>query len=101
MKHHLHSHREVLAELGVWVKEGLSAGESVCLMEEVSSSAGAHGYGGLEARDDGRVSGGDGQVEEELGAPLDSALLRLGLRAAWGPFPQCLFWKLLSPALHL
>lgn len=100
---HLHSHREALAELGVWAKEGLSAGEPVCLMEEVSSLAGAPGYGGLEAGDDGQVSGDDGQVEEELGKPLDSAMpvLRPGLSVAWGPFPQCSFWKPLSPALHL
>lgn len=91
---HLHSHRGALAELGVWAKEGLSAGEPVCLTEGVSSSAGAHGYGGLEARD-------DGQVEGELGTPLESVLLRLGLSVAWGLFPQCSVWKLLSPALHL
>lgn len=97
----LHSHWEALAELGVWAEEDLSAGEPVCPMEEVFSSAGAHGYGGWEARDDGQVSGDDGQVEEELGMPPDSAMLQLGLSVAWGPFPRCAFWKLLSPPLHL
>lgn len=97
----LHPYWEVLVELEVWAREGLSVGESVCLMEEVSSSAGAHGYGGLEARDDGQLSADDGQVEEELGKSLDSELLQLGLGMASGPFPWCLFWGVLSPAPHL
>lgn len=75
MEHLLHPYREVLVELEVWAREGLSVGEPVCLMEEVSFSAAAHGFGGLEARDEGQVSGDDGRVEEELGKPLDSETL--------------------------
>lgn len=101
MERLLHPYWEVLVELEVWAREGLSVGESVCLMEEVSSSAGAHGYGGSEARDDGQLSADDGQVEEELGKSLDSELLRLGLGMALGPFPWCSFWGVLSPAPHL
>lgn len=101
MEHLLHPDREVLVELEVWAREGLSVGEPVCLMEEVSSSAGAHGYGGLEARDDDQVSGDDGQVEEELGKLLDSEMLRLGLSTASALFPRCSFGGLLSPALLL
>lgn len=87
MEHLLHPYREVLVELEVWAREGLSVGKPVCPMEEVSSSAAAHGFGGLEARDEGQVSGDDGQVEEGLGKPLDSETLQLGLSVASGPFP--------------
>lgn len=90
-----------MVELEVWAREGLSVGESVCLMGEVSSSAGAHGYGGSEARGDGLLSADDGQVEEELGKSLDFERLWLGLGMASGPFPWCSFWGVLSPALHL
>lgn len=101
MKHLPQPHGEVLAELEVWVKEGLSVAEPACLMEEVSSSAGAPGDGGLEARVDDQLSGDYGQVEEEPGKPLDSEMQPLGLSVASDSFPQCLLWGLLSPAPHL
>lgn len=96
----LRRHREVSFEREAWEGEGLFAGELVCLVSEVASSAGA-GHGGQEAGDDERGAEIDGQVLEEFGTCLDLQKLSLESGEASGLFPQGLLSVLLSPAPHL